>query len=52
VVLVAHTYWEEDGEDVIRIISARKATTPERRAYEEGYQGSGKGDPRFETYER
>ena len=36
VVLVAHTYWENDGEEVVRIISARKATKPERKAYEEG----------------
>jgi hypothetical protein len=35
-VLVAHTYREEDGEEVIRIVSARKATPSERRAYEEG----------------
>lgn len=40
VMLVAHTYWEEDGEEVVRIISARKATSPERRAYEEGRQRS------------
>ena len=30
VVLVVHTYREEDGEDVIRMISARKAAGPER----------------------
>jgi len=35
-VLVAHTYCEVAGEEVIRIISARKATPSERRAYEEG----------------
>jgi uncharacterized protein len=35
VVLVVHTYREEDGEEVIRIISARKAAAPERRAYDE-----------------
>jgi len=35
-VLVAHTYREEDGEEVIRIVSARNATSSERRAYEEG----------------
>jgi uncharacterized protein len=35
-VLVAHTYGEEGGEEVIRIVSARKATPSERRAYEEG----------------
>ena len=35
-VLVAHTYREQDGEEVIRIVSARNATSSERRAYEEG----------------
>jgi len=34
VVLVAHTVEEIGGEEVIRIISARKATRSERRAYE------------------
>jgi len=39
VVLVVHTWPEDDsgtGEEVGRIISARKATKYERRAYEEG----------------
>ena len=39
VVFVVHTWPEPDlatGEDVGRIISARKATAHERRAYEEG----------------
>ncbi len=36
IVLVAHTVQEREGEEVIRIISARKATKHERRAYEEG----------------
>jgi uncharacterized DUF497 family protein len=40
VVLVAHTYREENGEEVIRLISARKATPLERRAYEENYESS------------
>jgi hypothetical protein len=35
IVLVAHTYREEHGDEVIRIVSARKATPRERRAYEE-----------------
>jgi hypothetical protein len=35
-VVVAYTYREEDGEEVIRIISARKAAPSERRAYGEG----------------
>ena len=38
VLFVVHTWPEEDeaGEEVGRIISARKATRDERRAYEEG----------------
>jgi hypothetical protein len=35
-ILVSHADRQEDGEEVIRIISARKATPSERRAYEEG----------------
>lgn len=36
--LVAHTYREGDqGEEEIRIISARKATAHERKRYEQGY---------------
>jgi len=38
VVLVAHTYREEGDEAVIRIISARKATSRERRYYEQNRQ--------------
>ena len=42
VVLVAHTWHEEDdGEEVIRIISARKATNRERRLYEQGNPTAG-----------
>jgi len=33
--LVAHTHHEKSEEEVIRIISARKATKHERRNYEE-----------------
>ena len=36
VMFVAHTYRESDGEEVVRIISARKATPRERKMYEEG----------------
>lgn len=36
ILLVAHTYWEDrHGEEMIRIISARKATAHERRRYEQ-----------------
>ena len=31
---VSYTSFEEDGEEVVRIISARKVTPRERRAYE------------------
>jgi uncharacterized DUF497 family protein len=36
VLLVAHTYRDDDGEELIRIISARKATAHERVVYEQG----------------
>ncbi len=34
--IVVHLYFEFSEEDVIRIISARKATKKEKREYEEG----------------
>ena len=34
--LVVHTYVEQNGEEIVRIISARKATRRERAIYEEG----------------
>jgi len=37
VVLVVHTYQEMDTEAVIRIISARRATRPERKDYDEAH---------------
>ncbi len=36
VLLVAHTQTDIDGGEVIRIISARRATKSERRQYEQG----------------
>jgi len=36
VLVVAHIYSEVDGDEAIRIISARKATRTERIRYEEG----------------
>lgn len=35
--LVAHTHTEADGEEFVRIISARKADRTERRLYAEGH---------------
>ena len=34
VVVVAHLYFTEDAEEIIRIISARMATSKERKQYE------------------
>ena len=33
ILLVAHTVWEAPGEEVVHIISARKATPQERNIY-------------------
>jgi hypothetical protein len=35
VVLVAHTIREEAGDEIVRLISARRATREERKRYEE-----------------
>jgi uncharacterized DUF497 family protein len=37
VLLVAHTVQDKPGKEIIRIISARKATRIERQRYEQGY---------------
>lgn len=37
--LVAHTWTEQDGDEVIRIVSARRASKQERRDYEHGSRG-------------
>ena len=34
-IMIAYTVWEEDDDEVIRPISARKATPRERRRYEQ-----------------
>ncbi len=39
-ILVAHAWKEDDGEEMIRMISARKATARERRAYAESQKHS------------
>ena len=35
ILVVVHTFREEHGDEVVRILSARKATPRERRFYEE-----------------
>jgi hypothetical protein len=39
--LVAHTYAEQEGVEFVRIISARKATRKERQKYEKDHKESG-----------
>jgi uncharacterized DUF497 family protein len=41
VIVVAHTWEEEASEQVVRLISARKATGQERRIYAENKKQSG-----------
>lgn len=41
VLLVVYTPREEDGDEIIRIISARKATPQERKAYAEAHEEHG-----------
>jgi len=44
VLLVAHTYKEENAGEVIRIISARKATPRERMFYEQAHKKTSQGN--------
>jgi uncharacterized DUF497 family protein len=41
VLFVVHTWFADKGEEVIRLISARAATSKERRSYEEAHQKPG-----------
>jgi uncharacterized DUF497 family protein len=52
ILVVVHTWLEAEGEEVIRIISARTAETREKRAYEEAYQGAKKRHRRPRSHER
>jgi uncharacterized DUF497 family protein len=38
ILLLVHTWEEEDHEEIVRIISARKATRVERETYENQYK--------------
>ena len=46
VLLVVHTFYEKQGEEIIRIISARAAESHERRAYEKAHKGAEARHPR------
>jgi uncharacterized DUF497 family protein len=52
VLFVVHMCFEQNGEEVIRIISARAATRHERRAYEEAKQGTKTRRRRDRSHER
>ncbi len=45
ILLVVHTFYVDDGHEVIRLISARAAGSQERRAYEEAHKGTKAGHP-------
>jgi uncharacterized protein len=47
ILLVVHTFYEGDDEEVIRVISARAAESHERRAYEEAHKGA---EARHQSY--
>jgi uncharacterized DUF497 family protein len=34
IVFAVHLWWDDNGEEVIRLISARKASMAEKKAYE------------------
>lgn len=46
ILLVVHTFDHQNGEDIVRIISARAAESHERRAYEEANQRAAPRDRR------
>jgi uncharacterized protein len=46
ILLVVHTFYEKQGEEIIRIISARAAGSHERSAYEEAHKGAEARHPR------
>src|SRR5271156_5163366 len=51
VFFVVHTSFERDGEEAIRIISARSATPRERKRYEEAHQRAKAGYSRHRRHE-
>lgn len=52
ILVVVHTWFEAEGEDVTRIISARAAESRERKTYEEAHQGAKKRYRRHRGHER
>ena len=52
ILLAVHTFHEQQGEEIIRIISARAAESHERRAYEEAHKGAEARHPRHRRKKR
>src|SRR5215831_7563916 len=52
ILLVVHTFCERQGEEIIRIISARAAESHERKAYEEAHKGAEARYPRHRRKKR
>ena len=52
VLLVVHTFYEKQGEEIIRIISARAAESHERRAYEKAHKGAEARHPSYRRKKR
>ncbi len=52
VLLVVHSFYENQGEEIIRIISARAAESHERRAYEKAHKGAEARHPRHRHKKR
>jgi hypothetical protein len=47
-----HTFYEKQGEEIIRIISARATESHERRAYEKAHKGAEARHPRHRRKKR
>ena len=52
VLFVVYTYREQDGDEVIRMISARSASAQEKRIYEEARSRAEAGDRRHRRQDR
>jgi uncharacterized DUF497 family protein len=52
VLFVVYTWREEDGDELIRLISARSASAQERRSYEEARSRAEAGDRRHRRQNR
>src|SRR5260370_25694102 len=52
ILLVVHTFYEEDDEEVIRVISARAAGSHERRGYEEAHKRAEARHPSYRGKKR